>query len=435
MNSTAAAPALPGWRTLVITIRWRRRFVALVALSFMTGGIAYAMSLPTLYEGRAVVALVPRPSAQTGADDALAIAMPAYATEISSPAVLNDVALEYGVKAAELSDGLEVSFEPESTNLEIVTKLPSPADAAEIANALASVAIERSDEDSFVAGEVVVRALPDGDPDAPRRGLLGLASLGAGLISGVAVAVYSETTARRIRTPSDVVSASGLPIIGRIPRSRVFKTKPREALAHPDVGAAFRGLRASVLRSSALGDKPVIAVTSPGASDGKTIVASLLAESIARVGTRVLLIDANLYRPSLARTFKLDAHRALTAVIRRTIPLRDAIRKGWVDDLYVLPARADRDAGDLITARLPEVIAEALSHVKVVVIDAPPLIGSAEGRTISGMATGIVVVVRMGDTGAPLNDALLTLESVDSTVLGIVANAVPGNEETDFYYA
>ena len=419
-----------GWRDVTRLFRWRRSFVAWISVFFCVGALIFASSLPTLYAGTTVVALIPRPTADTDADDALEITMPAYVARATAPATIAEVAREIGVPGDEIADELEITYEAESATMLIELQLRSAADAAKAANLFAEGVVEEAQDDPLVEAEVVSLALPDGEPDAPRRGLIGLAALGAGAIVGSAAALYQERTRRHLRTASDIPRALGLRVLGTIPQSRVFRT-PTRALAHPTIGPAFRTLRANVLRTFTE-DEAVIAVTSPDPGAGKSMVSALLAESLARLGKRVLLVDADLYRPSIARRFKLDVHRSLAAALRGTTPLEQAIKRGWVENLWVLPTKSDREAGDLISARLPGLLQEGSDLVDIVVVDSPPVRGTSEGKLVGSMSDGVLLVIRRGTKEEPVMDALSTLETMRITVLGTVINGVPGDPEADY---
>ena len=429
----AEAVATRAWgpRDVLRWLRWRRGFIALVGISFMIGGAVYASTLPTLYDARTVVALVPRSTSGADSDDAVEITMPLYVAYAKGAATVRAIAVDIGVSPSDLSDGLAITYEPESSTMMIDTQLGSPTDAAAAANALADVVLAKSSDDPLIEGEVVSRALPESEPDAPRRGALALAALGAGLVVGAAATVFVESTNRQLRTTTEIARSARVPVLGAIPKSRAIRRFPRRALSQPNVGSAFRSLRAALFRSLPAEGKSIVVVTSAEEGAGKSTVAGLLAESMARVGRRVLLIDADLTRPSIARRFKLDVHRSLSAALRGTITVEAAMKKGWTDGLRVLTTKADEEAGDLVATKLPGVLSDALEHVDLIIIDAPPLIGSAEGKTIAPMGDGVLLVVRTGTTQDPLFDALSSLETLRTPLIGVVANSLPADLEAD----
>lgn len=407
--------------------------MAWIAISFCVGALVFASSLPTLYAGTSVVALVPRTTADVDSDDAVEIAMPAHAARVRAPATLAEVARDVGVSAEEIERDLLITYEPETATMLIEVQLRSPADAAQAANALAEGVVDETAQDPLVEGEVVSRALPEGDPDGPPRGMMGLAALGAGLVVGSAAALLLERTKRHLRTPADVPRAVGLRVLGTVPQSRVFKS-PTRALSHPTVGPAFRTLRVNVLRSLT-DDKAIIAVTSPDQAAGKSLVSALLAESLARLGKRVLLVDADLYRPSIARKFKLDVHRSLAAALRGTIPLKQAMKHGWVENLWVLPTKSDKEAGDLISSRLPALLREGSELVDIVIVDSAPVQGTSEGKLVAAMADGVLMVIRRGTEEDAVIEALGAIETLRIPVIGAVINGVPGDLEADYDFA
>src|SRR5204862_439104 len=118
---------------------------------------------------------------------------------------------------------------------------------------------------------------------------------------------------------------------------RLLAKRPLEAFSDPAIGAAFRTLRANLEPQLREQSVTVLLVTSPGKGEGKTTVAALLAESLARLGTRTLLADADMRRPRVAHLAKLEGRRGLAAVLRDEGTLADETQPGWVEALWVLP--------------------------------------------------------------------------------------------------
>ena len=423
------------WPDLARTIKWRRRLIAWITLTFMVGVGSVTATLPDLFDGTAVVAVNPTDALPGHADDAVELAVPRFAALITSASFVQELARAYEVSAGDLDNGLDVVYEPGTSAMEINVRMESPAVASDLANALAAEVVDEARADETVEAEVVATALPEGDADAPPRGKLFLSGLAAGLLVGLTSALVVERNDPRLRTWADVARASGLRVLGQIPRSRIFRTKPLDALAHPDVGSSFRALRANLMRSIDGNEPAIIAVTSARDGEGKTSIAALLAESLARVGTKVLLLDADVYRDDLARRYKLDTHRSLSAALRGTTTVDEAMKRGWVENLYVLASRRDHEGWDLMPSRLPAVLEESLEIVDLVIVDTPPLVGTAEARSVVAITTGVILVVRTGQHETSLVEAMTALDALATPILGVVANGVPGDEMTDFYYS
>jgi capsular exopolysaccharide synthesis family protein len=175
----------------------------------------------------------------------------------------------------------------------------------------------------------------------------------------------------------------------------------------------------------------LIVVTSPSSGDGKTTVSALFAESLARLGAQVLLVDADLRRPNIAKTFGYPAEGGFAAVLRENKTLEEAVQDGWTDGLAVLPTEPDPDAGDLIARRFDAVMQDARQKYDIVVIDTPPLLGTDDARTITTMAKGVLLVVAARSIANPVNEAVLALEALKAPVLGVIGNRL---RESGSYY-
>jgi len=415
---------------LIDTLRWRWKTAALLTAAFFAGTFLYAESLPPAFDGEAVVAFAPR----AGVDaDTVRVVLPSYVRFVVAPETVRRVAEQLDEDRDELQSAVDAEVPQDTGNLIITVRSPTPERAAAAANAFAEEALSRARGDELIDGELVAEALPPREPAAPPRRLLEAAGLVVGLILGLTVGFILERGRPRVRSWRDLARATGYPVIGRVPASRALRTRPTHAFAEPVIGAAFRTLRTNLeleLRDHTI---DVIIVTSPTPGDGKTTIAALVAESLARLGAHVLLVDADLRRPGVARTFRL-AHRSGTReVLRQTASLAEALQPGWTDGLTVLPTRPDPDAGDLIARRFDGMIREAREHYDVVVVDTPPLLGTDDARTIVTMGSGVLLVVQVGAMAGPVNEAVLVLEGLKAKVLGVVGNRLRESRETYYY--
>jgi succinoglycan biosynthesis transport protein ExoP len=211
-------------------------------------------------------------------------------------------------------------------------------------------------------------------------------------------------------------------LLGRVPVSRQMQRTPVQALEDPAVGSAIRTLRTSLERASR--DKPVhvLMVTSAVSGEGKTTLASCLAASFAALDAEVLLVDADLRRPSIDRAFNLTPRPGLSELLRGRASFEDCVRHGGHPRLKVLPTSVDPEAGDLLARRFVELMRIARGHADVIVVDAPPVLGTDDARTLASMCDGVVMVVGIGTHAEPVSEAASALDSLGVRVLGAVAN-------------
>lgn len=188
----------------------------------------------------------------------------------------------------------------------------------------------------------------------------------------------------------------------------------------------YQGLRLTIERLTRTRGAQVIAVTSPAAGEGKTVTSVNLAGALARgAEARVLLIDADLRRPAVARTLgMLDGHiNGLADIINEPAPLSSVARQIDPYSLWVLPAGTARPQAHqtLRSPRLEQLLREARQQYDYIVIDTPPLLPVFDSALISRLVDGMLVVVAANQTPRKLLGEALNL--VDpATVMGIVFN-------------
>jgi polysaccharide biosynthesis transport protein len=209
---------------------------------------------------------------------------------------------------------------------------------------------------------------------------------------------------------------------------QTMTTPPRAGLAPPGTFAAeqYQNLRLKVERLQHARGVRVIAVTSPGTNDGKTLTSINLAAALARgPGARVLLIDADLRRPSVGPRLGLPAGAGLVgALADGTGSLGEIARPvDGMPGLSVVPAgAATHDVHELLrSARFEQLLQDARAAYDFVVLDTPPLVPVCDAAVMSRFVDGVLVVVAAHETTPKqLGEALSLLD--ESKTLGLVFN-------------
>jgi capsular exopolysaccharide synthesis family protein len=189
----------------------------------------------------------------------------------------------------------------------------------------------------------------------------------------------------------------------------------------------YQGLRLTVERLGRTRNAQVIAVTSPGAGEGKTVTAVNLAGALVR-GTeaRVLLIDADLRRPAVARNLGIadEATQGLAELVEDpALSVESVARTIAPFNLAVIPAGTPaRSIHQILRSpRIDQIVQDARRHYDFVVIDMPPLLPVFDSTLLSRLVDGVLVVVAANQTPRKLlGEALNMLDA--SKVLGIVFN-------------
>jgi capsular exopolysaccharide synthesis family protein len=299
---------------------------------------------------------------------------------------------------------------------------------AETNRVLYDALLQRYKEVSLAGGlavsnvTVIDQARSARKPVQPRP-LLNMAAGGLlGLILALALVVARSRFDDTVRSPADLEGKLGLPLLGITPAM----TKGREPLevlaeARSDLSEAFASVRAALDLASARGAPKPLLVTSTRESEGKSTSAAALAVSFARIGRDVLLIDADLRRPSLHTMFGLPRTKGLSTLLASHDGLADAVQPTTWPNLSVVAAGPPppSPSGLLAEPRLRGILQEAAAKYDVVIVDAPPVMGLADVPLLAAAAAGVVYVVEAARTHrGQLRVALARIRAVDGTVVG-----------------
>jgi exopolysaccharide transport family protein len=293
-------------------------------------------------------------------------------------------------------------------------------------------------------------------PNVPRNMLFAVL---LGLVGGVAVAFALEAVDTTVRTPDQAQSLSGLPVMAVIP----FKTDMGSAKAQgagsrllltakqsstragalvsylepqSEITEAYRTLRTSILLSSAGHPPQVIVFTSALPQDGKTMTSVNTAFVMAKQGKRILLVDADMRRPSIHKAFDMRPEVGLSNVLSGLAKWKDAVQPTMEATLFLLPSGPlpPHPSELLGSGSMQDLIREWRKEYDHIIIDSPPVLSVTDAVLLSVQADMVTLVVRSGQTtmGAVRNarDLLLHLKA---PLRGIVLNAFD-LQSPDYYY-
>jgi capsular exopolysaccharide synthesis family protein len=249
--------------------------------------------------------------------------------------------------------------------------------------------------------------------------LLGLL-LGAGI--GVGVVVVLEKLDDTVKTPDDVERQLHLPMLGLIPRLPIDDVAAAIASPRSSLAEAYRSLRTSLQYASEAGMPRVLAVTSSTPGEGKSTTSMVLALQSAQAGLKVLLVDADLRKPTLHTRFGVENSKGLSTVLSGNAKA-DGILQNPAEDLTLVtsgPTPAN-PAELLASQRFRVFLEQAAVRYDLVIVDCPPLLGLADVPSIVGLVDGVLMVVGAGATrmGAA-RASLKRLAGARANVLGAV---------------
>jgi polysaccharide biosynthesis transport protein len=292
------------------------------------------------------------------------------------------------------------------------------------------------------------------EPNIPRN--LAFAFM-LGLTSGVGLAFLLEGLDNTVRTTEQAQMISGFAPLGMIPmgsrtarenasaKRLVIAASSKEAVElitqvrpQSQMAESYRALRTSLLLSNLGAPPKVIMITSALPQEGKTTTSINCAVVLAQKGVRVLLIDADLRRPSIHKTLGMGPRSGLSNVLTGSANLQQAITHSSIlPHLSILPAGTPppNPAELLASTNMREVLEELRGQYDHIVVDTPPTLSVTDAVVLSPRADAIVLVIRSGQTTKQaLRRSRDILMQVNAKVSGVLLNAVDLSSPDYYYY-
>jgi capsular exopolysaccharide synthesis family protein len=275
---------------------------------------------------------------------------------------------------------------------------------------------------------VIYPAEPPLSPSKPKKVLVILGALVFGTGLGVAIVLLLEALDSGFRTTEQLEGLGRVKVLGMLGEVPRDKSLDRGTYVTDKPTSAFtEGVRAV---RTALGfahpDKPtrVILVTSSVPQEGKSVFAASLAQVSAMGGRKTLLIDADMRRPTQAKTFGFQPKAGLAEVLAGQVTLKQALLPVKGTGMSILPSLPNAQfAQELLgSERMKAMMAELRKEFETIVIDSPPIMAVADALTLSNLADASLYMVRWGTTPRPL--VLNGLRQMDATKLGVTGAVV-----------
>lgn len=291
----------------------------------------------------------------------------------------------------------------------------------------------QSESSGQSAGEVIQEATTPSAPASPQPKRDGALGLMLGLSLGVGVAFIRERLDDRFKGRADVEDAIQGSVLGTIPRFDMPKGKSNVVSAldpHGPAAEAYRTLRTNIqFVASQRGIKSLV-VTSPSAGEGKSSTSANLGVVLAQAGRRVILVSADLRRPTLGAYFGVKDQEeggGLSGFLsgERKSPF-DVVRDPGIPNLRVVPSGViPPNPAELLSSPLLRTFVDALeASADMVLIDSPPVLAVSDASVIAGQVGGTLLVIDATKThrSATLHSKE-DLERTGGSLVGCVLNA------------
>lgn len=341
---------------------------------------------------------------------------------------------------ASLADSISASS-PNSTSLiDVTATSSSAAEATNLANAVAAslvvtvdeLAPKGSDGVGLVSASVIDPATIPGTPSSPKPVTnLALAVI-LGLLLGFGQALLRTVLDTRIREASDLEAVTDKPLLATV--GHISKNMDAsEKRAHSE---AYRRLRTNISFMGLGGERRTsFVITSSVPEEGKTQTAVSLARVLAQAGETVLLIDADLRRPQVAKRMQLDSELGLTDVLTRRGTLADlaipASTNLWVLPAGTIPPNPSELLGSDAMRKLLTLTEREFDYV---IIDTPPVLPVTDAVIVASQTGGAIVVSRANIARrSQVESAIGLLEAGHATTLGVVLNDANLKSRSDRY--
>jgi succinoglycan biosynthesis transport protein ExoP len=301
-----------------------------------------------------------------------------------------------------------------------------------------------------VAQEASVPVSPS-SPKTTRNTLVGAI---LGLLLGIGIAFLLERFDRRIREPKDLEAIYRLPLLGVVPESKAFSRSPRRdgtprSVLPPGEAEAFHLIRAHLRYFNVDRQLRTLMIASAAPGDGKTTIARHLAAAAARMGARVLLMEVDLRRPTLAQQLDIPSGSGISDVLIGAVSLRAATQSIAVDvppsdgaqargfDALVSGAVLPPNPGELIESHaMQTLLDQAKAMYDLIIIDTPPLTAVSDAFPLLSKVDGVIIVGRVGRNRRDIAERLHeTLTGAGAPLLGVVANGVKASGPGSYAYA
>ncbi|MFK4307396.1 capsular exopolysaccharide synthesis family protein [Bacillus sp. RC242] len=219
------------------------------------------------------------------------------------------------------------------------------------------------------------------------------------------------------------------------------KTTKGKLIAHKEpkstIAEQFRNIRTNIQFASVGNKMRSIMITSPDPEEGKTTTISNLAVVLGQQGKKVLIVGADLRKPTVQNFFAIHNTKGLTNVLSGQSSFTECVQETAVENVYVMPAGPipPNPAELLATERMDEVLVEAYELFDIVLIDTPPVLVITDAQLIANKCDGIILIIRSEQTEKERAvKAKQVLEQTSGKLLGVVLNDKKKHKEAYGYY-
>jgi polysaccharide biosynthesis transport protein len=283
--------------------------------------------------------------------------------------------------------------------------------------------------------EVIDQAVPIFIPVKPNFWMN--MTLGAffGLILGMGLAFFIEFLDTSVKKMEDVERFLGVPVLGVIAQHAGLLSRDEASPSHVE---AYRMLRTNIEFATGDGGHKSIAILSGGAGEGKSFTCANLATVYAQHGTRVLIVDSDLRRPSVHKNFDVKNDIGLADYLAGQQTVDNIVQPTATANVSIITSGGGsaKSALPMLTSqRMRELIKEVGIRFDLVLYDTPPVLGVSDAAVVaSEVGTAILVIQHRRFPRAMAQRSRQVIENAGGRLLGVIVNNVNVSQDETYYY-
>lgn len=410
-----------------LQILWRRRLIVIVTALAATITVAVGIAArPQEYTSSATIRI---PTATSGSRDYVEYELSysdriinTYVKLATSGSVLDELQNRLDIPESQLP-AITAKAITDTELLELTVQSPDPKLAQNAANVLADILMNQRTPGSRLS-IVQLAEFPE-PPGLIEKVLWVILGLVVGGLGGAGLAFLYDGIDMHVHTGDEIASLAELPVLAALPVAR-RGTKPETLADVYPHRESFVRLGANILANRArIGGAMSIVVTSANPQEGKSTIVANLALTIARTGQHVILIDADMRRPTLHAFFGHSRAPGLSELLTRQCKLKDALQPTSTPNLDLIAGGQTPADPDVLLGSdtMRELIETLKSKLDMILIDTPAYLAVADAVALTMLVDGVILVVSRGDVRRKdILEIRRELTATNANLLGVVIN-------------
>ncbi len=355
-----------------------------------------------------------------------------YPQLIKTQAVLEPVIqdLSLNMSVDDLSKMVTATNPTNTFMVDIAVESRDAQQSSDIANSVAKNLSKQISSSLYTDGTskspiqltVVQKAQVPDSPSSPKIPLYLAAGFILAVIVAIGMALLKDVMNTKVDGIDDAKTLTGSSALGTVARAEVMSRSKPVVVCEPSSREAeeFRRIRTNISFLSPNSEEHghLIVITSTEPSEGKTTISINTAAALAEDGKTILLIDADLRHPSVARVLGIEGNVGLSHILSGQASPRDVVQPYWKSNLHLLPAgKRPGNASILLNSdMMTEMVEQALAQYDYVILDTAPLSVANDAAVFGKRADGIVMVVGKG---------IAEKKELKATIDGLNTNEIP----------